>query len=119
MLWKIYFWIMLVLLIVSIFLENSYGLVGTVIGIVSMIISIISTVGFYGYVYKKQFFSQSFWKIIFIISVIDVIVTTIYYGLKDTSGQGELIFITIFTFIVMYPLLLGLYRYGFQKQKSA
>lgn len=119
MLWKIYFWIMLVLLIVSMFLENEYGLVGTVIGIVSMIIAIINTVGFYGYVYKKQFFSQSFWKIIFIITVIDVIVTTIYYGFKDASDQGELIFVTILTFIVMYPLLLGLYRYGFQKQKLA
>ncbi|EGQ20297.1 hypothetical protein HMPREF9372_3554 [Sporosarcina newyorkensis 2681] len=119
MLWKIYFWIMLVLLIASMFLENEYGLVGTVLEIVSMIISIISTVGFYGYVYEKQFFPHFFWKVIFIIALIDVIVTAIYYGFKETSALGELIFVTIFTFIVMYPLLLGLYRYGFKKQKMA
>ncbi|TQR19402.1 hypothetical protein [Psychrobacillus vulpis] len=100
------------------FLENEYGLVGSVIGIVSMIISIISTVGFYGYVYNKQFFSKSFWKIIFLITVIDLIVTTLYYGFEDAAEQGELIFATAFTFIIMYPLLLGLYRYGFQKKND-
>ncbi|RDU37883.1 hypothetical protein DRW41_08695 [Neobacillus piezotolerans] len=119
MLWKIYFWIMVVLLIVSMFLKNEYGLAGTVIHIVSLMINVINTVGLYGYVYKKQFYLQSFWKIIFIISVIDVIVTTLYYRFKEASSQEELIFGAIFTFIVLYPHLLGLYRYGFQKQKLA
>ncbi len=114
MLWKIYFWFMVALLIVSVFLENEYGLVGTVIHIVSLIINVINTVGLYGYVYKKQFFSQSIWKIIFIISLIDVIVTTMYYRSKEASSLGELIFGVIFTFIVLYPHLLGLYRYGFK-----
>ncbi|WP_075617204.1 hypothetical protein [Paenisporosarcina indica] len=117
MLWKIYFWIMFVLLIVSMFLENEYGWVETVLRIASTIIAFINTVGFYGYVYKKQFFSQSFWKIIFIITVIDVIVSTLYYGFQDAElGKGGIIFVSVFTIIIMFPLLLGLYRYGFQKQ---
>ncbi|SES46051.1 hypothetical protein [Psychrobacillus sp. OK032] len=120
MLWKIYFWIMLVLLIVSLFLENEYGWGETVLRIVSTIIAIINTVGFYGYVYKKQFYSQSFWKIIFIVTVIDAIVSSLYYGFQDAElGIEGIIFVTVFTFIIMYPLLLGLYRYGFKKQNLA
>ena len=46
MLWKTYFWIMLVLLIVSMFLEIEYGGGETVLRIVSTIIAIINTVGF-------------------------------------------------------------------------
>jgi len=120
MLWKIYFWIMLVLLIVSIFLENEYGWGETVLRIVSTIIAIINTVGFYGYVYNKQFYLRSFWKIIFIVTVIDVIVSILYYGFQDAElGTEGNIFVAVFTFIIMFPLLLGLYRYGFQKQKIA
>lgn len=116
MLWKIYFWIMLLLLIVSLFLENEYGWGETVLRIVNTIIAIINTVGFYGYVYKKQFYSQSFWKIIFIVTVIDAVVSLLYYGFQDAElGIGGNIFVAVLTFIIMYPLLLGLYRYGFKK----
>ncbi|MCZ8541892.1 hypothetical protein [Psychrobacillus psychrodurans] len=120
MLWKIYFWIMLVLLIVSMFLENEYGRGETVLRIVSTIIAIINTLGFYGYVYKKQLYSLSFWKIIFIVTVIDVVVSILYYGFQDAElGTEGIIFLAVFTFIIMFPLLLGLYRYGFQNQKIA
>lgn len=104
----------------NLFLENEYGRGETVLRIVTTIIAIINTLGFYGYVYKKQFYSQSFWKIIFIVTVIDVVVSIIYYGFQDAElGTEGIIFLAVFTFIIMFPFLLGIYRYGFQNQKIA
>lgn len=118
MFWKIYFWIVLVMLIASMFLESPYhGNVGIVVGIVSMIIQIISAVGLYGYVYKKQFFSKYFWKIIFLIAVVELIAETIYVVFEDAVflGVEGMILVTATTFVIMYPLMVGLYRYGFKK----
>ncbi|MER2172554.1 MAG: hypothetical protein ABS938_18205 [Psychrobacillus psychrodurans] len=86
-------------------MENEYGRGETVLRIVSTIIAIINTLGFYGYVYNKQFYSQSFWKIIFIVTVIDVVVSIIYYGFQDAElGTEGIIFLAVFTFIIMFPL---------------
>lgn len=44
----------------------------------------------------------------------------IYYGFQDAElGTERIKFLAVFTFIIMFPLLLGLYRYGFQNQKIA
>jgi len=110
------------MLIASMFLESPYhGTVGIVVEIVSIIISIISTVGLYGFVNNKQFFSKSFWKIVFLVTVIEIIATTIYGVLEDAVELGVegMIFVTGFTLFILYPLILGLYRYGFKKQNLA
>ncbi|WP_375088444.1 hypothetical protein ACDZ29_19890 [Peribacillus sp. RS7] len=84
------------------------------------VISIVSTTGLFGYVYNKQLLSKSFWKFVFIITVIEVLAYTMLDVLNDPElGVGGMIFVTAFTLIIMYPFFLGLYRYGFRKQNLA
>lgn len=117
MLWKIYFWIILAIEIASLFVETVHG---PVVETTDTVISIISTIGLFGYVYKKQILSQSFWKFVFIITVIEVSVYIKLDVLNDPElGVGGMIFVTVFTLIIMYPFFLGLYRYGFRKRNLA
>ena len=93
---------------------------GPVVETMDTVISIISTIGLFGYVYNKQLLSKSFWKFIFIITVIEVLAYTMLDVLNDPElGVGGMIFVTAFILIIMYPFFLGLYRYGFRKQNSA
>lgn len=117
MLWKIYFWLILAIEIASMFVETVHG---SVVEITDMVISVISTIGLFGYVYKKQLLSKLFWKFVFIITVIEGLAYTMLDVLNDPElGVGGMIFVTAFTLIILYPFFLGLYRYGFRKQNSA
>ncbi|MFJ7365673.1 hypothetical protein ACIQWQ_16375 [Peribacillus frigoritolerans] len=117
MLWKIYFWLIIAISIASMFVESVHG---PVIETTDTVISIISTIGLFGYVYNKQLLSKSFWKFVFIITVIEVLTYTMLDVLNDPElGVGGMIFVTAFTLIIMYPFFLGLYRYGFRKQNLA
>jgi hypothetical protein len=117
MLWKIYFWLIIAISIASMFVEAVHG---PVIETTDTVISIISTIGLFGYVYNKQWLSKSFWKFVFIITVIEVLAYTMLEVLNDPElGVGGMIFVTAFTLIIMYPFFLGLYRYGFRKQNLA
>ncbi|WP_458352728.1 hypothetical protein [Peribacillus frigoritolerans] len=117
MLWKIYFWLIIAISIASMFVESVHG---PVIETTDTVISIISTIGLFGYVYNKQLLSKSFWKFAFIITVIEVLTYTMLDVLNDPElGVGGMIFVTAFTLIIMYPFFLGLYRYGFRKQNLA
>ncbi|RRN73959.1 hypothetical protein EI200_04595 [Peribacillus simplex] len=117
MFWKVYFWALIAISIASMFVETVNG---PVLETTDTVISIISTIGLYGYVYKKQFLSKSFWKFIFIITVIEMPVYIMLDVLNDPElGVGGIIFVAAFTLAIMYPFLLGLYRYGFRKQNLA
>ncbi|MFE4898700.1 hypothetical protein [Peribacillus butanolivorans] len=117
MLWKIYFWLIIAISIASMFVEAVHG---PVIETTDTVISIISTIGLFGYVYNKQLLSKSFWKFVFIITIIEVLAYTMLDVLNDSElGVGGMIFVTAFTLIIMYPFFLGLYRYGFRKENLA
>ncbi|MGE7603645.1 hypothetical protein ACQKL5_14320 [Peribacillus sp. NPDC097675] len=114
MLWKIYFWIIVGIEVASMFVETVHG---PVIEITDTIISVISTIGLFGYVYKKQLLTKLFWKVVFIITVIEEFSYIMWDVLNDPElGLGGLIFVTTFTLTIIYPFFLGLYRYGFRKQ---
>lgn len=116
MLWKIYFWLILAIEIASMFVETVHG---PVIGITDTIIGVISTIGLFGYVYKKQLLSKFFWKFVFILTVIEEFTYIMLDALNDPElGLGDIIFVTAFTLTILYPFFLGLYRYGFRKQNS-
>ena len=65
-----YFWLIIAISIASMFVEAVHG---PVIETTDTVISIISTIGFFGYVYNKRLLSKSFWKFVFIITVIEVL----------------------------------------------
>lgn len=114
MLWEIYFWIILIIVICSMFVEMVHG---SVIEITDMIISVFSILGLFCYGYKKQLLSKLFWKFVFIITVIEGFAYIMLVVLNDPKlGLGEMIFVTAFTLSIMYPFFLGLYRYGIRKQ---
>ncbi|MCK1983705.1 MULTISPECIES: hypothetical protein [Peribacillus] len=63
MLWKISFWLIIAISIASMFVEAVHG---PVLETIDTVVSIISTIGLFGYVYNKQLLSKSFWKFVFI-----------------------------------------------------
>lgn len=75
--WKIYFWVILIttFVIYSYITSTGSPKIGDLLG---LIISIISIIGLYSYVYKKVIFSAIFWKNFFWVFILSDAIYLIY-----------------------------------------
>ena len=123
--WKIYFFIFTGLALLSFMEMVSYENFG-IAEIIAMLIGIIGTIGFYGYVFSKRLFKRSFWLyflpvcIIFNIAYYFITDAVIFPEMEDLS-PAENKFLTLFAIIVgsviSFPSYVGLLLYGLPSNK--
>ena len=123
--WKIYFFIFTGLALLSFMEMVSYENFG-IAEIIAMLIGIIGTIGFYGYVFSKMLFRRSFWLyflpvcIIFNIAYYFITDAVIFPEMEDLS-PAENKFLTLFAIIVgsviSFPSYVGLLLYGLPSNK--
>ena len=123
--WKIYFFIFTGLALLSFMEMVSYENFG-IAEIIAMLIGIIGTFGFYGYVFSKMLFRRSFWLyflpvcIIFNIAYYFITDAVIFPEMEDLS-PAENKFLTLFAIIVgsviSFPSYVGLLLYGLPSNK--
>jgi hypothetical protein len=128
MFWKIYFWFT--------FIWALYCYVFTDFFSAKLVIDILVTafglLGFFLFAYRKKFLNAAFWKVVFIVNAIWVLIynyypnmeyedlTTGYYGSLQLIGNEILtiawmvIYYLIFIGILTIPYLVALYLYGFK-----
>lgn len=118
--WKIFFFIMLALELLTVFLYLGEFQEGTfeLYNIPSLIIYPFIVLGLFGYAFHKRFFKQGFWKIL----LPNAFVADVYTIWRDFETDPELysepyIFGTMM--VILLPILflqyLVLYRYGFSQ----
>ena len=123
--WKIYFFIFTGSALLSFMEMVSYENFG-IAEIIAMLIGIIGTIGFYGYVFSKRLFKRSFWLyflpvcIIFNIAYYFITDAVIFPEMEDLS-PAENKFLTLFAIIVgsviSFPSYVGLLLYGLPSNK--
>ena len=123
--WKIYFFIFTGLALLSFMEMVSYENFG-IAEIIAMLIGIIGTIGFYGYVFSKRLFKRSFWLyflpvcIIFNIAYYFITDAVIFPEMEDLS-PAENKFFTLFAiivgFVISFPSYVGLLLYGIPSNK--
>ena len=114
MFWKIYF-VFLVAISFPAYLQQGFPRTWE---ITDLLISIIATVGLFGYAWKKQFFNRLFWKIFFFL----FIGWSVFYEffLPKLPQYDKLLekipfILYIITFLILLgPLFVALYLYAFQ-----
>ena len=123
--WKIYFFIFTGSALLSFMEMVSYENFG-IAEIIAMLIGIIGTIGFYGYVFSKMLFRRSFWLyfvavfIIFSIAYFFITDAVIFPEIEELSPAENkfIILVTIiFTFVVSFPGYVGLLLYGIPSNK--
>jgi len=125
MLWKLYFWILSVLVAIGLFagvvLTNSYNAFDWV----GLIISILSLFGLFTFVYKKPIFTAQVWKVIFWISI----VLDAYYLFYESTPVKDFVpnFLrpnvsssnaieTLIGVVLELPILYALYQLTYNQQ---
>lgn len=115
MLWKIYFWIIIVLMSLSYF--DTFMLGMSIADIFDIPITLISTIAFFGYVYKKPFLNSLFWKRWFYI----MITWDVFYGvlILDYSefsniSISEAFAMVMIGLVLILPLYIAIYLYGYK-----
>jgi hypothetical protein len=106
--WKIYFWFIFAILILSYISE---GISGTW-GIIDLVMSSGALAGLFLYGYKKKLFAPIFWKTYFVV----FIVWDISYNLIiEPKSRGEAFeTITLLGFLFVIPIYIALYLYAFK-----
>ena len=115
--WKIYFWVLFLLLIIA------YAMILTTSptfwDILDPIVSFVALAGVFAYAYKKKIFSANFWKTWFVVIIIwDLtynIVLTEYLGVAQDIGssleEGTPID-HILSILIIIPEYIALYLLG-------
>lgn len=109
MFWKIYFWVLVVLLTAGFISDDVTGLWD----IVDVPMSLFSLVGLFSYAYKKYIFNKIFWKIFLPIVGIWDLVYNIVLSTEQVEEPIEYVFLFIALLLIIAPLYVALYRYAF------
>lgn len=107
MFWKIYFWIITSLVILSLAIEglDNYW------AILDIPLSTLALIGLFSYAYKKRVFGAQFWKLYFFTYLIwDLIYNFI---ITPSASEDSSAITILFAFIIICPLYVALYRYAF------
>lgn len=113
MLWKIYFWALIVLILLSIVVEGAFnpGLFTNTFDVLNMLFMLVGLVGVYGYAYKKNVGSKGLWLIVLIVTLLYQLSYSFaldqWYGAAPASSVAE----GLVTFVPLIPMyiVLGLY----------
>ena len=110
--WKIYAWLISILFVTANISDPEISNISD-IEILRKIISIILILGVFCFAYRKVLFSQQFWKILFVVAVIDEL-----WGVVEYKSEFELSVVLVISFILTYGILLpsfiAVYRYAFK-----
>ena len=123
--WKIYFILLVCLTALGagfIFSEENFG----IIEIIDIPMTLISTIGLYGYVFSKRIHKQSFWFSFFwvylVFSFVSPFLSEIEFlsddpELSDTENKIGNIFAVVFAITFSLPAYIGLLFYGLPSNK--
>ncbi len=108
MFWKVYFWVITILIIVGYASEgfSSYW------DIIDLPVLICAFVGLFSYAYKKKIFNKIFWKSFLPIYIIWDLTYNLVLSPGYSEEPTEIIYILI-GFIIIVPLYIALYKYAF------
>ena len=120
LLWKIYFWIVAVLLILAfvivIVVENK----SSALLAIDISLGLVAIAGMYGYVYQIRILKQKFWKQYFPFMIVwELLYSIVYSSFINYSGSINLRYIAgmAFTYLLVIPMFLSLYRYSYCLKK--
>ncbi len=108
MLWKIYFWVFIVILILGYFSEGFIGIWDAV----DLVITSGALAGLFLYGYKKKLFNASFWKAYFPIFIVWDFSYNLVIEPRARGVNFEIISLIGFLFVI--PIYIALYLYAFK-----
>ena len=121
MLWKIYFWMVSVLVALSIIGFVGELLSGQISGIILQFVAIMSLLAVYSYVFKKYVFPQKRWKVWLLLVVLIELIKLVPLFSSEIILDPFIIAVIFFGFITLtLPPLYCMYKlgYGAENRKS-
>ncbi len=116
LLWKFYFWIVAVLLMLSFVVTIVAGKKISVLLVVDISFGLIAITGMYGYIYQIKILKQNFWRWYFPLMIVwELLYSIIYNTFINYSGSIPLRYIVdlAFAYLIVIPMFLSLYRYSY------
>ena len=113
MLWKIYLVIVAMLAIISLV----RGMFQTPIQKFDFVVSIITWIGLFGFVFDIQILTPIVWKCIFLFSVIWTLTAVFVFRLYEERDEPLPFIFKLIGIIPTLPLYYGLYQYALKKRQ--
>ncbi|HDX9612598.1 TPA: hypothetical protein ROY01_003691 [Bacillus toyonensis] len=109
MLWKIYLVIVAILAIISLI----RGMFQTPIQKFDFVVSIITWIGLFGFVFDVEILNSIVWKCIFVFSIIWTLSAVFILRLYEEENESLPFVFKLIGIIPTLPLYYGLYQYAF------
>lgn len=107
MIWKVYFWILLILEIFDVFSGATFG---WVLHLVDIIFIAIALLGLFAYSWGKYFWPPLFWKLFSVLFIAEQLYYSLnFYFLNDAGKMTAAI-----TGIIALPIYIILFLYAFK-----
>lgn len=116
LLWKIYFWTVAVLLILSFIIVILVEKKFSPLQAIDISLGLLAIAGMYGYVYQTRILKEKFWKQYFPFMIVwELLYSIVYSSFINYSGPINLRYIAgmAFAYFLAIPMLLSLYRYSY------
>lgn len=117
--WKIFFWVLLVLQVLSVLFMWSEASPQIHELVINLLVYPFILIGLFAYAYNKRFISQGFWKVLFFIGISSDLYS-VWALIKEGEGfssDAEMYFTLVLMAVLILPMMyfqyLGLYRYGY------
>lgn len=110
-LWKIYFFIITILFILS---ELTATDEMNIYGYIDILMTTIILVALFGFSFEKKIFIAIFWKIYFFLFIAWLIILYYFFISPSMSNVLELFISILFLLLIYSPLCVALYIYGFK-----
>ena len=116
--WKAYFWFLSFLnLVLAIFLlYDPEGYEASARDYVDLVVSTTGLVGLFGYCYQKRIAVRNFWKALFPIMMASDAFQISVENWSDPGGLNAIIIGIGVLLVLVLPLYIAIYRYGFKDE---
>lgn len=116
MLWKVYFWVMIIILAIY---HASVGL-PRVWEVIDLAHSIIVIIGLFGFCWERKIFTRLFWRVFLAVTIIWMLLYQYYIPEVQTvhvapTPEWFSIFDKVFSLAINILLLVALFLYGFKR----
>jgi FtsH-binding integral membrane protein len=117
MIWKVYFWFMVVLIVAAVWVTGTHVTWKLhIVDWLNLLLMIIGLIGVFGYAYKRRISSKRFWLVFTLASLVYQLAYSFVldqeYGASPATSTAD----GLTTFIPLIPMFIALFLYVYKSR---
>jgi hypothetical protein len=121
MIWKIYFWVLAVLIVLSLLsgVIMTPGLFTNIYDLINLGLMVIGLIGIFIYAFKRTHAFRVFWLVFLVVSLLYQLLYSFVLDQQYGAASAANILEGLYTFVPLIPMYIGLALYVFKRPRTS